>query len=85
MAPELGGPALIRNRAGRLDRQIGRLFDQGRRDRLAFESGFGGIGAEVAGLAQLLFFVFLIACAAVLFVHYRGGRGPGANDPDAGL
>ena len=47
--------------------------------------GFGGIGAEVAGLAQLLFFVFLIACAVVLFLHYRGGRGPGANDPDAGL
>lgn len=36
--------------------------------------GFGGIASAFAGVAQVLFFLFLIVLAAMLILHFvRGG------------
>lgn len=34
--------------------------------------GFGGISAASAGIAQILFFIFLIGFAATLILHFAG-------------
>ena len=39
--------------------------------------GFGGIAAASAGIAKLLFFVFLVMCVIFFFLGWRG-RGPAA-------
>ena len=39
--------------------------------------GFGGIAAGAAGIAKVLFFLFVLAFVVSLFMHMRGGgRGP---------
>jgi uncharacterized membrane protein YtjA (UPF0391 family) len=38
--------------------------------------GFGGIAAGAAGIAKVLFFLFLIAFGVSLVVGLMGGRGP---------
>lgn len=37
--------------------------------------GFGGIASSAAGVAQVLFFIFLIAFAISLIAAYGGNRG----------
>jgi uncharacterized membrane protein YtjA (UPF0391 family) len=39
--------------------------------------GFGGIAAASAGIAKLLFFVFLVMCLIFFLLGWRG-RGPAA-------
>lgn len=36
--------------------------------------GFGGIASASAGIAQILFFIFLIALAVSLVMHFARGR-----------
>ena len=36
--------------------------------------GFGGIAAASAGIAKLLFVLFLVMCAIFFFLGRRGGR-----------
>jgi uncharacterized membrane protein YtjA (UPF0391 family) len=36
--------------------------------------GFGGIAAASAGIAQVLFVIFLILFVASLVLHFRGAR-----------
>lgn len=36
--------------------------------------GFGGIASASAGIAQVLFVIFLILFATSLAMHYRGAR-----------
>ena len=44
---------------------------------LAAFFGFGGVVVAAAGIAKVLFFLFLIAFVVSLIMHYRGGgRGP---------
>lgn len=44
--------------------------------------GFGGIAAGAAGIAKVLFFLFLIAFVVSLVMHLMRGRGPGTgSDP----
>jgi uncharacterized membrane protein YtjA (UPF0391 family) len=36
--------------------------------------GFGGIAAASAGIAKLLFVLFLVMCVIFFFLGWRGGR-----------
>ncbi len=36
--------------------------------------GFGGVASASAGIAQILFFVFLLLCAVALVMNFFGGR-----------
>ena len=47
---------------------------------LAALFGFGGIASSAAGVAQVLFFIFLIAFAISLIAAY-GGRGRAPKAP----
>ena len=47
VAAKFGGSALIRDRSGGGDGQVGGFFDQSRRDRLALEASFGVPVTEV--------------------------------------
>ena len=38
--------------------------------------GFGGIAEASAGIAQILFFVFLVLLIAALVMHFARGRRP---------
>jgi uncharacterized membrane protein YtjA (UPF0391 family) len=38
--------------------------------------GFGGIASATAGIAQILFFIFLIGFAVTLIMHLLSGRRP---------
>jgi uncharacterized membrane protein YtjA (UPF0391 family) len=38
--------------------------------------GFGGIAAASAGIAKLLFFLFLVMCVVFFFLGWRGRRVP---------
>jgi len=38
--------------------------------------GFGGVASTASGIAQILFFLFLIAFAISLVVHVVRGRAP---------
>ena len=38
--------------------------------------GFGGIAEASAGIAQILFFIFLLLLIAALFMHFVRGRCP---------
>lgn len=38
--------------------------------------GFGGIASASAGIAQILFFIFLVLFVAALLVRVLGGRTP---------
>jgi uncharacterized membrane protein YtjA (UPF0391 family) len=38
--------------------------------------GFGGIAAASAGIAKLLFFLFLVICVVFFFLGWRGRRVP---------
>lgn len=38
--------------------------------------GFGGIASASAGIAQILFFIFLILFVAGLVMHFARGRTP---------
>ena len=40
--------------------------------------GFGGIASASAGIAQVLFFVFLVLLVASLVMHFMRGRAPPA-------
>lgn len=40
--------------------------------------GFGGIAEASAGIAQVLFFIFLILLVAALVMHFVRGRRPPA-------
>lgn len=38
--------------------------------------GFGGIASASAGIAQVLFFIFLVLFAVALVMNFVGGRRP---------
>jgi uncharacterized membrane protein YtjA (UPF0391 family) len=38
--------------------------------------GFGGIASATAGIAQILFFIFLIGFVVTLVIHLLSGRRP---------
>jgi uncharacterized membrane protein YtjA (UPF0391 family) len=38
--------------------------------------GFGGIASATAGIAQILFFIFLIGFVVTLIMHLLSGRRP---------
>ena len=38
--------------------------------------GFGGIASATAGIAQILFFIFLIGFVVTLIIHLLSGRRP---------
>lgn len=48
---------------------------------LAALFGFGGIASSAAGVAQVLFFIFLIAFAISLIAVYGGSRGRAPKAP----
>lgn len=41
--------------------------------------GFGGIASAFAGIAQILFYLFLIIFLVVLIMHFLGGRSTSAR------